>query len=237
MHFDMDADFYTQLKVFYNEGYAGTVWEETSNYQYGDTSIYKFGGKSMYLDAQYTHSHGNRFGISDLPLGDYTIEFWLYKDAISWGSDSAFMNPAISWYADGPTFTRLIGVNNADPGNICIGCDFSSEDYMFQNKIHYNTSLSRYWDTNYECYVYSCANNTWCHVALTYAIQTNRATLYLAGQRVFEFSPRKEAEGSPGITFGNGSFGIYMHIDEIRVVERIEYTGQNIIVPTSKFLY
>lgn len=234
MHFDNNVDFYTQYKILQNDGYAGSIEDNTTAYEIGDTSIYKFGGRSFYLDGQYTHQ-GNNFALNDLPSGDYTIEFWLYKDNITW-NNAPFINVFIAYYNDRRTQTHLLAAKDSDPGNIYVGfSNGSTEMYKYADH-NSNCTLSRFYDSNRGCYVYECANNTWCHVALTYKRSTNTAKLYLAGQRVLTFYPFGQLGGLPSIAFGNSSYGTFLHIDEIRVSDKIQYTGDTLTVPTSAFL-
>lgn len=194
-----------------------------------------------------------------LPNKDFTIEFWLLRKNTS--SSSTVIVDSGSWITlcelmqtgwgnfqiftnDSTSYQNYIAIcNNNDDisgtsGSYTIPA-FHSSNNNYTTNINDIDNVYRCWD----------ASSSWKHIAITfqqigdvynYNTYLNKLRVYVDGQLVLDgytnmTLSRYDSYGGIYFSFGDFSYGNYGYIDELRVTNKIIYSGTRITVPTSAF--
>ena len=212
-----------------NEGYGGYVGVNIGYTNAITSNQAKFGDYSVYLNGDYVHQ-GCDFYISYLPKGDYTLEFWFYRQKKAWQENGSSVNPIVYGH-QGISSVQLMSLSDRQDklDYFYLGYNFDSS----MNASFYNYS---FYDTVHNSYAYNNAADKWCHIAYTYNSSNDQCTMYVAGKRAVTFTIETDPDQNPPAwTFGNSAYGVYSYFDELRVTPRILYTGSTITVPTQAF--
>lgn len=215
-----------------NEGYGGYIYNNFGYLRYISDEQSKFGGTSVYINGDRCH-YGANFELDYLPLGDYTLEFWMYRVRKQWSNNGYAIVPAVYGQPieQGDSIMLISVSDHIDKLDyIYIGGDSYYGRYSNLSCFNYD-----YYDEYYEAYGYSAAADKWCHIAFTYSLDNNQCCVYIAGKKAATFGINLYYPARPYLVFGNSSTGMYLYFDELRVTPRVIYTGNTITVPTEPF--
>lgn len=166
------------------------------------------------------------------------------------GIEQEFTSKGVYFYtcdSSNSTYRNYIALRNdalsSTSNNYTTGT-FNSSNNNYSVNITKNSDIYRCWN----------AYSSWLHVAITFkqldftTIKqsgttgfNNQINIYINGQLVMSgytpISTLKERYYNPFFRFGDFSYGNYGYIDELRITNKILYTGNTLTVPSSAFTY
>jgi hypothetical protein len=178
-----------------------------------DTAVKKFGTASAEFSGNTTDKLVAIFSGITIGTGDFTIEFWVYFDAIS----------------DGNVYTLLDGRTSGDTSNLM----WAQEAYgTWSNYDGAGSNLNEGWDSS------TFSTGTWYHIAQTRESSVSR--FFVNGTKTSgnltdttNYDSQTYHIGGRYAVGGNSTNG---YIDELRITKgKARYTS-NFTVPTEEFL-